>query len=148
MTTTELYERARNVYREAGSMLDVAKEFQCSKQYVYQVYKPTEADKQARARVAPLRRLQEILEAGPPICCIPGCGCFVLRAPNNHGTHRTCSPEHAKLWARDRVKIDKSEKIKHRLINAKSILKHQEKRPEEAVRWAKKVLEKEGFLIH
>lgn len=69
-----------------------------------------------------------------PPCVI--CGKLVTRRVGGSGTHRTCSPEHARLWARVRFVLDEEGRQKQRLFLARSILKDPKKHSSGQINWA------------
>lgn len=72
--------------------------------------------------------------------------CVVCNNPvtSNYGGPRakvrTCSKEHADLWVKARYILDKDSRDRQRISTAKSILKHEDRYSDSAVRWAGRVL--------
>lgn len=68
------------------------------------------------------------------------CGDPVVRGIGGRGKHKTCSPEHSRLWASARFLLDPSLREKQRISIAQSTLRYADDRPASAVKWARKVV--------
>lgn len=92
----------------------------------------SEARLEARRNAREWAELQERVDRG--LLCVV-CGCWVLRkAP------MTCSPECADAWVAARLQLSPEHHHKHRIAQAKSILRYPEKHKAVEVDWARRML--------